>query len=164
MSIGVLRGRIIDKIDRDGDESLTFYMRDGAIYKMYHMQDCCESVTIEEIWGDLDDLTGTEVLRAEERSNDGNDDYGVSTWTFYELATIKGSVTIRWYGTSNGYYGTGVDFETVKETPEDVLAQAAMKVTEFQTRLKQNKPITLERWDLRELDEALSVVLGKVEL
>jgi hypothetical protein len=102
-----------------GDE-LHFHMEDGTHYRMYHSQVCCENIHIEDIVGDLDDLVGSPLVRAEERKSDHfvNSDPDVFRdaaymWTFYEFATIKGSVTIRWYGESNGYYSVGVNLEHV---------------------------------------------------
>lgn len=91
----------------DGDEALVFTLDDGRKYAFFHEQDCCESVSIEDITGDLNDLVGSPIVRAEERVNH-TDDNESSTWTFYEFATAKGSVTVRWYGNSNGYYSEDV--------------------------------------------------------
>lgn len=84
-------------------------------FNFSHGQDCCESVSINDICGDLDDLVGVPIITAEERTSDvapeGADvEYSddLEQWTFYEFATIKGSVTIRWHGTSNGYYSVDV--------------------------------------------------------
>ncbi|EQK39795.1 hypothetical protein C672_3655 [[Clostridium] bifermentans ATCC 638] len=85
---------------------------------MYHEQNCCESVYIDEIHGDLNNLIGSEILMAEEIEGESPsevDSYFESyTWTFYKLATVKGYVTIRWFGESNGYYSESVDFAKVK--------------------------------------------------
>ena len=71
---------------------------------------------IEDICGDLNDLLNNEIIIAEERSNKQvhkTDSYSEYIWTFYELATIKGSVTLRWYGESNGYYALDVDLRRI---------------------------------------------------
>lgn len=105
-----------------GDE-IRFETYDGDLYRMVHHNDCCESVTIEDICGELDHLVGDPILKAEESTNsdshpDGTpkdtNDYDSFTWTFYHLATIKGYATIRWFGVSNGYYSESVDFEKLE--------------------------------------------------
>lgn len=123
-----------EKIDNGGDDEIIFDTDDGLRFTQYHSQDCCESVRVEDVVGDLSDLIGSTILQAEGVSHDGEADYengdydkkvmkgwpeGIPvpdyvsdsfTWTFYKLATIKGSVTIRWLGESNGYYSESVDF------------------------------------------------------
>ncbi len=115
-SISAMVGKTIIEVNKNDDNNeLIFIGDDGTQYKFYHSQDCCETVQIEDICGDLENLVGSPILTAEERtSREGIYDEGNSTtWTFYEFATNKGSVTIRWYGTSNGYYSESVDFAVI---------------------------------------------------
>lgn len=101
----------IEGMERDSKQ-INFTCSDGSRYEMYHEQDCCEVVSVEDVAGDVKDILDSPITMAEESSNHTTDDeYGESnTWTFYKLATVKGYVTIRWLGSSDGYYSESVEF------------------------------------------------------
>ena len=81
---------------------------DKGVMTLTHIPDCCETVRIEDVTGDPADLVGGLVVVAEERTNNDapQPEWAESwTWTFYEIRTTKGDLTLRWLGESNGYYG-----------------------------------------------------------
>lgn len=108
----VLEGKTLARIKYNADsETIFMETTEGEHFVMGHQQDCCESVGLEETHGDLDDLVGAPIIIAEEASERGqSSEWGdTSTWTFYKMATIKGHVTLRWLGSSNGYYSESVN-------------------------------------------------------
>lgn len=105
----------VTKDDEKLDDQIIFTCDDGSVYKMYHEQDCCEGVTIDDINGNFNEILNTEILLAEERSNESETDWGSETWTFYTIRTQKGDVDLKWHGESNGYYSESVDFIKAKE-------------------------------------------------
>lgn len=116
-----LVGKTLVEINNTSD-FIKFITTDGEEYLMSHHQDCCESVYVEDMAGDVNDLLNTPITMAEESCSSDYQpwqeepahSYGESfTWTFYKLATVKGYVTIRWLGESNGYYSESVSFEKV---------------------------------------------------
>lgn len=108
-------------VQNEHDDEILFKTEDGFEYKMFHNQDCCENVSVESIAGDLQDIIGSPVIVAEEVSNSEEyppdvekSEYTESfTWTFYKIETLKGGVTIRWFGSSNGYYSETVYFKKI---------------------------------------------------
>ena len=107
---------------------MLFETADGERFMFAHQQDCCETVRINDIVGDLQDLVGEPLLIAEEVTGATEPDeehYESYSYTFYKFATRKGYVDVRWLGESNGYYSEGVDLfvegVTVAETPQTAL-------------------------------------------
>jgi len=111
-----LIGITLTSVDGLAKESrLIVFNSDGKSWVMNHEQDCCESVFVADVIGDVNDIVGTPIIQAYIQDSKGLEKLDADdesfTWTFYRIATIKGTVTIRWYGTSNGYYSEEVSFQ-----------------------------------------------------
>ena len=95
-------------------EVVTFKCSDGSEFKMFHDQDCCETVTLVDVDEEAAAFVGHTITQAETASFDagaanvGRDDG--ETWTFYKLSSGYYHMTLRWLGRSNGYYSERVDF------------------------------------------------------
>ena len=108
--IGLMRGLTFTAITgcKPGSDEVIFETNSSR-FVFWHEQDCCESVEVEQVDGDVADLIGEPLLMAEEAVEESiTEDYESRTWTFYKFATAKGYVTVRWLGRSNGYYGERV--------------------------------------------------------
>ena len=117
MQFQELLGKTLTKVEVNREKNeIHFFDTCSIEYVMRHFRECCESVSIEDINGDLNDLIGSPILRTIESAgtNHGEkEDYldiESYTWTFYTLATIKGFVDLRWYGSSREFYSEKVDF------------------------------------------------------
>lgn len=158
LSVKALVGKTMTDVKNVNNEELVFTTTDGEEFKLYHDQSCCENVTVEDISGDLSDLVGSPILQAEESTSDTNppdfaapeyqDSFTSFTWTFYKFATQKGYVTIRWYGSSNGYYSESVSFAktcdgraTMSKRPTQEQLNTAREVIEwFQEECEKGAP------------------------
>jgi hypothetical protein len=114
--ISLLVGKTIESI-ADDDHRILFVCTDGSAFEMYHMQDCCESVSVYDIKGDLQSIVGGTVIAADESaSGDWPADVPTPkwlesfTWTTYVIQTDRSISVIRWLGQSNGYYSESVYF------------------------------------------------------
>lgn len=114
-----LIGETIAKItgaQEDSDE-IIIETASGRRFRFYHQQDCCESVDVRSVTGDLTNIIGQVITDATETIKPDAEGYSDSaTETTFVLTTEKGSLTIFWVGESNGYYGEDVSFveEAVK--------------------------------------------------
>ena len=106
-----LEGKIFTDVFVSNDR-IYFFANYGFSYALFHDQDCCEHVFIESIDGDIaTNLPGKRIIEAREAYNSDNkppeggphdDSY---TWSFYTIRTERDTFTIRFFGSSNGYYG-----------------------------------------------------------
>lgn len=110
VSVNEFIGKTFTKVYADG----TFYTAEKQ-YDMYHPQDCCENVFLDEVIGDINDITDEEIINAfDTDEGDENDDrsYDCVQYTNFHIVSQKGTVVFRWIGSSNGYYGTSVSIST----------------------------------------------------
>lgn len=108
----------------EGSERLTIHFTDHSKLTFYHEQDCCELVALWDLAGDPADVMKTPehpggVVYEITKTTNSSDppppstanfyvDDSSFTWTFFRIITNKGTLVLRWLGSSNGCYSEDV--------------------------------------------------------
>ena len=149
VDIAVLKGQTIRKVDSwDMNDDRITLTTDKFWYDFHHEQTCCETVKLIDVVGNLDNLKGKKIVDAKciivesEKTKKRPSwvswfvmtKYGgeSNTWTEHILVTEDGiQVIMRWFGSSNGYYGEQVDItqhpkRKEPKTPKKPLSDVAL--------------------------------------
>jgi hypothetical protein len=107
-----LKGQtIIDIVVGDA----TYITTNTGKYQIYHLQDCCESVSHYKTIGNVEDIIDSPITLAEDDYGDPDwydgTYYDSHTWTSFFLETVKGRVELWFLGESNGYYSETMRIE-----------------------------------------------------
>jgi len=119
-----LKGERLISVDglKDGSEEVILKTASGRVFKMYHQQDCCESVQItrhSSFYGNADNPL--EVHEAEEKIEQNIPASESATRTTFIInGGSYSGFFIEWVGESNGYYSESVSFVELKATPANV--------------------------------------------
>lgn len=106
--IKILSGEVIKNfIGEKAGELCRVEFESGNVLELFHDQDCCECVVIEDIQGEPVQLIGKTLEYVDEEIEDGNVGES-STRTTYTFKTSNYMLKIIWLGESNGYYSESV--------------------------------------------------------
>jgi hypothetical protein len=112
MEIEKLELKTVTKIFAE-DDMVFFNTTDGE-YKIFHEQDCCESVRL------INDyqfpITPFFIIGIDIHEENIENEYEVQVITTISFETDRGDFTLVWDGSSDGYYGVSVDL--YKETKD----------------------------------------------
>lgn len=110
MDANMVGARVLSIEGAEVESETIVIVTDRGTLTLEHDQDCCERVAVEEVHGDPADLVGHVLTVAEDSEEDHSPGDGdLVRWTFYRFCTAGGDLTLRWCGTSNGWYSVGVD-------------------------------------------------------
>ena len=117
-SIHSLLGDVLAYVDIDEvNNQILLTTKNGRTVRVYHHQECCETVRIRDTEGDWHDLIGKVIVETSySQSKDVDPPSGdPESWTLTELKFRVDDSTVinRWIGESNGAYSESVDFEDV---------------------------------------------------
>lgn len=127
------------KTDLYDDEGVSLKLNDNSKLVFSHYQDCCEQVYLEDIVGDVNNILNSPITMFEEVIMEDqenpqhvilkrNDSY-TSTW--YKIGTVKGVITLRFMGESNGYYSESVDITYEYEGEDINIEENTSKLIEY---------------------------------
>lgn len=112
-----LVGEVLTHIDENADNGeILLTTESGRQFKIYHYQDCCESVYIEGTDGDWNQLLNKKLIAVDCDYEDGGDKEAYdssSTRTIFTFKVNDATVINKWFGSSNGYYSETASLEEI---------------------------------------------------